>query len=115
METMYELVVADEDEKLVETDEPLDVGDAVAIDDEIWLVLRAADRTTTLARARFECRRALRLRNRAEALLAYAKELELSITKGARGSRPVANDCANSLTECRYFHELAMRPWSEAA
>jgi hypothetical protein len=86
MERVYELVVADEDEKLVETDEPLDVGDAVAIDDEIWLVVRAADRTTTLARARVECRRALRLRNPAEALLAYAKELELSITK-ARAAR----------------------------
>lgn len=91
MEAVYELVLAGEDEKLVETDEPLDVGDAVAIDDEIWLVLRAADRTTTLARARFECRRALRLRNQAEALLAYAKELELSITK-ARAARVSKGD-----------------------
>jgi hypothetical protein len=86
VETVYELVLEGEDEKLVETDEPLDVGAAVAIGDEIWLVLREADRATTLGRARFECRRALRLRNQAEALLAYAKELELSITK-ARAAR----------------------------
>lgn len=86
MEMVYELVLAGhEDDKLVETDEPLDVGDAVAIDDEIWLVMRE-DRARTLGRARFECRRALRLRNQAEALLAYAKELELSVTK-ARAAR----------------------------
>ena len=88
METVYELVLDDEDEMLVATEEPLDVGDAVAIDDEIWLVLREADRVTTLGRARFECRRALRLRNQAEELLAYAKQLELRITKARAARRP---------------------------
>lgn len=81
MDGVYELVVCDEAERLVSADGPIDVGDALAIDDEIWLVLREAELTSTVGRARFECRRALKLRLRAEELIAYAKELELKITR----------------------------------
>jgi hypothetical protein len=86
MEVAYELVLADEAEKVVVADEPIDVGDAVAIDDEIWLVLRESHRASTFGRARFECRRALKLRLRAEELIAYTRELELKIT-AAREAR----------------------------
>lgn len=81
MEALYELVLRDEGEKVVLADEPIDVGDAVAIDNEVWLVLRQAERASTIGRARFECRRALKLRLQAEELIAYAKELELKLTR----------------------------------
>ena len=35
----YELVLHGEEEKVVLTEVPLDVGDAVALGDEVWLVL----------------------------------------------------------------------------
>src|SRR5947207_826867 len=81
MKVVYELVLHEEDEKVVLTEEPLDVGDAVAIEDEIWLVLRESDQAALRGRVRYECRRALRLQNQAQELLAYAKELELKITR----------------------------------
>ena len=76
---LYEVVIDAEDERLVTTDEPLDVGDAVAIDDEVWLVLRKSERAPLHGSARFECRRALRLPNQARELLAYAKTLRLDL------------------------------------
>jgi hypothetical protein len=78
-QVLYELVLHGDGERLVEVDEPLEVGDALALDDEIWLVLREADLSTVQGRARYECRRALVLRNRAAELVAHAKELELEI------------------------------------
>jgi hypothetical protein len=76
MDQMYELVV-EGDERLVATEEPVAVGDALIVEDEILLVLREAHRTATIGRARYECRRPLRLANQAQELLAYAQELEL--------------------------------------
>jgi hypothetical protein len=78
----YDLVLDGEEERTVLTDKTLEVGDAVLVGDEIWLVLREADtRAATRHRARFECRRALALRTQAEELIAYARELQLDITK----------------------------------
>jgi hypothetical protein len=38
MEAVYELVLPDEGEKVVLADEAIDIGDAVAIDNEVWLI-----------------------------------------------------------------------------
>jgi hypothetical protein len=81
VEALYELVLPDDSEKVVVAEAPIDVGDAVAIDDEIWLVLRECDQAALRGRARYECRRALRLRNQAQELIAYSKQLELNITR----------------------------------
>jgi hypothetical protein len=81
MDALYELVLPDDSEKVVIAEAPIDVGDAVAIDDEIWLVLRECDQAALGGRARYECRRALRLRNQAQELIAYSKQLELNITR----------------------------------
>lgn len=78
---LYELVLNGEDEKVVAADEPLGVGDAVALDDEIWLVLRESEQAALRGRARFECRRALVLRRRAHELIDHASELQLKITE----------------------------------
>lgn len=78
---LYELVLNGEDEKVVAADEPLSVGDAVALDDEIWLVLRESEQAALRGRARFECRRALVLRRRAQELIDHASEVQLKITK----------------------------------
>ena len=88
MEGIYELVLRDEGERVVVAQEPVDVGAAVAIDDEIWLVLRESEQVALRGRARFECRRALRLRDQAQELIAYATELELDVThaREARGA-----------------------------
>jgi hypothetical protein len=78
---LYELVLNGEDEKVVAADESLSVGDAVALDDEIWLVLRESEQAALRGRARFECRRALVLRRRAQELIDHASELQLKITE----------------------------------
>ena len=78
---LYELVLNGENEKVVAADEPLSVGDAVALDDEIWLVLRESEQAALRGRARFECRRALVLRRRAQELIDHASELQLKITE----------------------------------
>ena len=63
---LYELVIDGENEKLVATDESLDLGDAVVLDNEVWLVLREAERAAVRGHARYPCRRALQLRIVAE-------------------------------------------------
>jgi hypothetical protein len=78
---LYELVLNGEDEKVVAADEPLSVGDAVALDDEIWLLLRESEQAALRGRARFECRRPLVLRRRAQELIDHASELQLKITE----------------------------------
>jgi hypothetical protein len=78
---VYELMLDDETNKLVEVDEPVDIGDALMLNDEVWLVLRKAGRPTVRARAALECRRALRLRNEAQELIDYSRELQLQFTK----------------------------------
>jgi hypothetical protein len=78
---LYELVLNGEDEKVVAAEEPLSVGDAVALDDEIWLVLRESEQEALRGRARFECRRALVLRRRAQELIDHASDLQLKITE----------------------------------
>jgi hypothetical protein len=62
MEMLYELVIDGENEKLVATDESVDVGDALVLDNEVWLVLREAERAAVRGHARYLCRRALQLR-----------------------------------------------------
>jgi hypothetical protein len=54
--------------KVVLADEAIGIGDAVVIDNEVWLILREAERASTIGGARFE-------------LIAYAKKLELEITR----------------------------------
>ena len=83
---LYELVLDGEDEKVVAADEPLSVGDAVALDNEIWLVLRESEQAALRGRVRFECRRALVLRLRAQELIDHANEMQLKIAK-ARDER----------------------------
>ncbi len=78
---LYELVLNGEDERVVAADEPLSVGDAVAFDHEIWLVLRESEQAALRGRARFECRRALLLRRRAQELIEQANELQLKIAQ----------------------------------
>ena len=80
MQQPYELVV-EGDDRLVATEEPVDVGDALIVEDEVLLVLRESEHATTAGRARYECRRALQLRHRAQELLAYARELELKFAE----------------------------------
>jgi hypothetical protein len=80
MDATCELVLPDREHKVVAAEELIHVGDAVAIENEIWLVLRESDQASTTGRARFDCRRALQLRLRAEELVAYAKQLGLKVT-----------------------------------
>jgi hypothetical protein len=84
---VYELRLDDKTEKLVEVDAPVHIGDALVLDDEVWLVLRESERRSLRARAAFACRRALRLRNQAQELVDYAQELHLHFTK-VRELRP---------------------------
>lgn len=63
MEQLYELVV-EGDERLVATEEPVEVGDVLIVGDEVLLVLRESD--AVAPGRRYECRRALQLRNRAQ-------------------------------------------------
>jgi hypothetical protein len=78
MTSLSELVI-DDQVRLVETEEPVEVGDALIVEDEIFLVLRESDGAALRAEARFQCRRALSLRGQAEELLAYSKELQLKL------------------------------------
>jgi hypothetical protein len=80
MEQVYELELEGA-ERLVTADEPIDVGAALIVDDEILLVLRESENVATIGRARYECRRALRLRHQAEELVAHANELELEFAR----------------------------------
>jgi hypothetical protein len=88
VEVAYELVLGDGEERVVASDKLIDVGDALLLDGEVWLVLRESERdaardkaAATRARARFHCRRALRLRTEARDLVAYAEELRLNFTQ----------------------------------
>ena len=87
MNAVYELVLPDEGEKIVVADELIDVGDALAIEDEVWLVLRESELAAFVGRARFECRRALTLRDQAKELLAYAQEIGLKLTSTREAPR----------------------------
>jgi hypothetical protein len=80
MTVLSELVI-DDREMLVETADPIAVGDALIVGDEVLLILREADGEALRAEARFQCRRALALRGRALELLAYSNELQLQLTK----------------------------------
>ncbi len=81
MEALYEVVIGGEDERVVATEEPVDVGAALAIDDEVWLVLRESERRAHRGSARFECRRASCLPNQARELIACANALRLDPTR----------------------------------
>lgn len=81
METFLSELVVDDRERLVATVEPIAVGDALIIEDEILLVVRESEREAVRAQARFQCRRALRLRGQALELLAYSQELQLQLTE----------------------------------
>lgn len=90
MTFLSELVI-DDWESLVATAEPIEVGDALIVEDEILLVLRESQSDAVRAQARFQCRRALVLRGRAQELLDYSKELQLKLTE-AREVRARAED-----------------------
>jgi hypothetical protein len=81
VDALYELVIEGRAEKVVVIDTRLDVGDAVAIESEIWLVLREADQAPTIGLARYVCRRSLHLQAEAGELMNYAKALDLDIIK----------------------------------
>ena len=88
MEQLYELVV-EGDERLVATEEPVEVGDVLIVEDEVLLVLRESD--AAAPGRRYECRRALQLRNRAQELLAYTRELELKFAEAREVRRSLTN------------------------
>jgi hypothetical protein len=79
--TFVSELVIDDRERLVTTAEPIAVGDALIVEDEILLVLRETEVEAVRAQARFQCRRALALQGRAHELLAYSKELRLKLTE----------------------------------
>jgi hypothetical protein len=81
VDAFYELVTKGHEEKVVIIDTRLDVGDAVAIENEIWLVLREAEQAPTIGLARFVCSRALRLQAEAGELMDYATALGLDIIR----------------------------------
>jgi hypothetical protein len=47
MERGYELALDDGREKVVASDQPIAVGDALLFGNEIWLILRRAERKAT--------------------------------------------------------------------
>jgi hypothetical protein len=81
MEDSYELALEDGRAKVVAADQPIAVGDALLLDDEVLLVVREAEERPRHGRARFECRLALRLRGQGRDLLDYAEELRLKFTR----------------------------------
>ena len=80
MEGSYELALEDGRAKLVDADQPIAVGDALLLGDEVLLVVRESQERPRDGRARFECRLALRLRGQGRELLDYAEELRLKFT-----------------------------------
>ena len=81
MQVGYELLLDDGTEKLVASDELIDVGDALILGCEVLLVLRESDKAATRGRARFVCRRALQLQGEVAELIAYVEELGLQFTR----------------------------------
>jgi hypothetical protein len=90
MEHIYELVVHGDEERVVTTEEPLDVGDALIVEDEVLLVLRECRQTAAARPARCECRRALQLSTGQE-LLTYTRELELKFAEAREVRRSLTN------------------------
>lgn len=90
MEHAYELVLGG-DERLAATEAPVDVGDALIVEDEVLLVLREAERVAAAGRPRYECRRALHLRHQAEKLVAYSQELQLEFAEAREVRRSLTN------------------------
>lgn len=81
MQIGYELLLDTGTEKLVASDELIDVGDALILGNEVWLVLRESDEAATRCRARFVCRHALQLQGEVGDLIAYVEELGLQFTR----------------------------------
>jgi hypothetical protein len=81
MEDAYELALDDGRAKVVEADQPIGVGDALLLGDEVLLVVRESEDRPRSGLARFECRLALRLRGHGRDLLDYAEELRLKFTE----------------------------------
>lgn len=90
MDELYELVLDGGSEKVVTSVHRVEVGDAVSIDDEIWVVLREAERAATTGRARFECARALRPADRSRGLIAYANALHVKVAEASEANRSVS-------------------------
>jgi hypothetical protein len=86
MAIAYELVLEGRTEKVVEGDEILEVGDALLIEHEVWLILRESEFAATQGRARFECRRALYLRDQAQELTALLKATQV-VNRNSQRSR----------------------------
>jgi hypothetical protein len=81
MEESYELALEDGRAKVVAADQPIAVGDALLLGDEVLLVVRASEERPRRGLARFECRLALKLRCQGRELLDYAEELRLKFTR----------------------------------
>src|SRR3954453_1383829 len=81
MEDSYELALEDGRAKVVATDQPIGVGDALLLGDEVLLVVRESEQRPKDGRARFECRLALKLRGHGRELLDCAEELRLKFTR----------------------------------
>jgi len=81
MEASYELALEDGRAKVVAADQPIGIGDALLLGDEVLLVVRESEERPRDVRARFECRLALRLRGQGRELLDYAEELRLKFTR----------------------------------
>ena len=77
----YELLLDDGTEKLVASDDLIDVGDALILGGEVLLVLRESDQAATRGRTRFVCRRAFQLQGEMHDLIAYVEELGLQFTR----------------------------------
>jgi hypothetical protein len=80
MEESYELALEDGRAKVVAADQPIAVGDALLLGDEVLLVVRESEERPRRGLARFECRLALRLRGQGRELLDYAEQLRLKFT-----------------------------------
>ena len=81
MEALYELALDDGTERVIASEQSVGIGDAVVLEDEVWLVVRESEREPARGRARFECRRGLKLQDQARELVTYVEELELKFTQ----------------------------------
>ena len=79
--TFLSELVTDDRERLVATAEPIGVGDALIVEDEILLVLRESEMEAVRAQARVSVPSRPGAQGRAQELLAYSKELQLKLTE----------------------------------
>ena len=86
--SLYELVLdfdGQEGERVRTIEHPVEVGDALTIDGDVWLVLRE-DAEEARNCSRFQCRRALGATEEARKLVAQSKRLNLLASEIVDGS-----------------------------